>query len=113
MWAAQAGWNSVTPKTWNCTRGEMLVKQGEEENIRLAAGEYLTTALSDLGYIARGEDGAESVLDWPALWAYAQATGVLEEAWEFRIIRDMSAAYLRGRHEGMDVLSMPPVMRAG
>jgi hypothetical protein len=42
--------------------------------------------------------GDEIPITWEALWSYAQATGALAEPWEFRIVMDMSLAYVaRGR----------------
>lgn len=79
----------------------------------MPAGQYLATALHKLGCFTRDDVGGERPLDWQTLWAFGQATGAIEEPWEYELLADMSAAYLRGRQEGMDVLSMSPVMRAG
>jgi hypothetical protein len=88
-------------------------KTGDAAEVILTAGEYLTDTLRDLGFIARDGLGGEQALEWPTLWAYGQATGALVEAWEYTVLRDMSQAYLRGRIEGMEPLSMPPAMREG
>jgi hypothetical protein len=111
LWAAQTGWNSATPKGWHCTQGKMAEKSGEAVDVELSAGQYLADVLTDLGFVARDGMGGEHALDWPVLWAYGQATGAVAEPWEYTALRDMSRAYLTGRIEGADPLSMPPAKR--
>jgi hypothetical protein len=53
--------------------------------------------------------GGELPLDWPAAWAYGQATGAISEPWEYRAIVDMSRAYLSAKIAGINALAMPPV----
>lgn len=91
----------------------MAEKAGEAVEVELSAGQYLADALLDLGCIARDGMDGEQVLDWPVLWAYGQATGAIAEPWEYTALRDMSRAYLTGRIEGADPLSMPPARRDG
>lgn len=74
----------------------------------LDAGEYLASALFEVGPCTVTGMGDEIPITWEALWSYAQATGALTEPWEFRIVMDMSLAYVAGKRAGEDPFCRPP-----
>ena len=74
-------------------------------------GEYLMGAFMALGCSHPAGMGGEMPIPWSEVHAYARATGTLTEPWEVELVRDMSAAYCRGRVEGENVFSIPPAER--
>ncbi len=77
----------------------------------LEAGEYLLEALFEVGPVRMVAEG-ELPLGWAEVWAYAQATGAVEEAWEARALISMSRGYLGAKNAGKNPLAIPPVERS-
>jgi hypothetical protein len=71
-------------------------------------GEYLLTALFEAGPSEHHAMGGELPLSWQTLDAYARATGAICEPWEFRTLRDMSAAYVAEKEAGKEVYALAP-----
>lgn len=117
MAAKQAGWLSACidykddrPKK---TRAQEYIDNGRQPPfLHCSNGRHLVDALSDLGRY-HTSDGGRSPLTWAEIGAYASATGLISEAWEMRIVREMSEAYLQGLNEGVNPLSIPPTERQG
>jgi hypothetical protein len=74
----------------------------------LDAGGYLIDAMFEAGPTMANPMGGELPMDWPAAWAYGQATGAISEPWEYRALIDLSRAYLSAKIAGADPLAMPP-----
>ena len=53
--------------------------------------------------------GDEVGLSWLSLYAYGQTTGAVSEAWEYKALHDMSAAYVAAKVEGANVMTIQPV----
>lgn len=73
-------------------------------------GEYLLDVLFKVGP-TQWRQGEESAISWQELAAYGQATGNLQEAWEYEAVMAMSRAYFRAKQEGKDIHCIPPVER--
>jgi len=52
--------------------------------------------------------GGERPLTWAALDAYGRAIGASFEPWEYRALRDMSAAYVAEKQAGEEVYALSP-----
>lgn len=50
-------------------------------------------------------------LPWAEIQAFGTATGRLASPWEYEVVGAMSAAYVRGLHEGQDLMSIMPMER--
>lgn len=61
-------------------------------------GAHIVQALSELGWCGSSEFGFV-VLSWTEIKAYADATGAIQEPWEFRCIRSMSQGYVTERSD--------------
>lgn len=59
----------------------------------LPASEHMVLALLDAGPVVYDGAGA-APLCWRDVQAYGECSGTLSEPWEFRTLRQMSAAYL-------------------
>lgn len=114
------GWLTATPEhkvddkaePWPFTRGGFYEAKGiDPPSVDLDAGQYLLSAMIEMGAVERDGMGNMLPLRWETLWAYAQATGDLAEPWEFRAIRTMSEAFINGAHSGIHPASIPPVER--
>lgn len=91
------------------TRGEALQKLGKPLGLPgLDGGEYLLSALFEAGPSEYHATGGEIGLTWLTLDAYARSTGTLSEPWEFRALREMSAAYIKAKNEGANIFCIPP-----
>jgi hypothetical protein len=114
--AHQAGWLSACitykddrPKK---TRAQEIIEAGREPPfIHCSNGRHLVDALQDLGRY-QVTDSGRSALSWLEIGAYANATGLISEAWEMQIVREMSEAFVRGLSEGENPLSIPPAERS-
>lgn len=73
----------------------------------VSAGEYLISALVEIGFVESGANGPTPV-SWRELTAYGDATGEVSKPWEFRTLRAMSVAYLDGHSIGRDDFGIPP-----
>lgn len=70
---------------------------------------YMIDALFEAGPTTTSSMGDSLSLDWPTVWAYAQATGALVEPWEFRVIMQLSREYLTAKVEGQEAANVAPV----
>lgn len=52
-----------------------------------------------------------STPDWQELVAFAHATGVDFDGWEYQTLKRMCVAYLSGFNSGKEALSIPPMER--
>jgi hypothetical protein len=72
-------------------------------------GIHLVQAIIELGWCATNGVGM-CVLPWAEIKSYADATETLSEPWEFRCVREMSAAYVTERNHD-EVLRIAPYDR--
>lgn len=77
--------------------------------VPVGEGQYLLDALFEVGPSQAGGMGGEIPLSWGEVWAYAQATQILTEPWEFRSIMSMSRAFVKARKDGESVFAIPPI----
>lgn len=78
--------------------------------VELEAGDYLLDLLQQLGPIRSGGMGLTTP-DWQEVVAFASASSLDLEPWEYRLIRRMCAGYLREFNAGKEPLSIPPIER--
>lgn len=78
--------------------------------VELEAGDYLLDLLQQLGPIRSAGMGLTTP-DWQEVVAFASASCLELEPWEYRLIRRMCAGYLREFNAGREPLSMPPIER--
>lgn len=106
--AAWAGFWSATVTGEKQTRAERHegAKGSPPDLPALHSGAYLEAAWREIGMASIGF-GLEP-LRWSEIDAYARMTGEIEHAWEARVLRDMSIAYVRWRKLGEDALCMTP-----
>ena len=48
-------------------------------------------------------------LTWSDLWTYGQATGAIDEPWEYEALQAMSRAYLDGYQHGKSHFAISPM----
>jgi len=77
----------------------------------VTVGAYLIEAMNRLGPVRAHGMGGCRPTDWPEIWAYAQATGDVSEAWEIDAIRRLCVAYDRGLSDGANMLAIAPMDR--
>lgn len=88
---------------------QIMQDTGEPNGLpEIEAGQYLIDAWMAAGPTAPGAMG-EVPLDWPAVVAFAQATGAISEPWEFQAVIDMSRGYVVAKTIGENALAIPPV----
>lgn len=73
----------------------------------LLGADHLLDALTELGFATNNGFGQQPV-SWWDLVAYAQATGAMEDPWEFRAVARMSRAYLEGVAIGEKIAGQLP-----
>lgn len=91
------------------TRGQRFLK---ERGVwpampELNSGEMLLDALVEAGVCHRGTNEIRP-LAWAEIFAYKECAGTVTTAWECRMLRDMSKAYINGLSVGNDVFGIPP-----
>lgn len=96
-------------RTW----GQRYLDRGEiPPTVELEAGEYLISAMRDMGPVTSNGWGPMARPDDQIL-AYFSGVGFELEAWEFSAVRQMCRAYLAGLRSGADKFSIPPMERRG
>lgn len=94
------------------TRAQEIIEAGGQPPfLHCSNGRHLVDALQDLGNYSVTETGI-AALTWAEIGAYANATGLISEAWEMQTVRAMSEAFVQGLREGEDVFSIPPAERS-
>ena len=99
-------------QAWGMTRLEFLRKKRRPiPKVPQGPGDYLLTALMEVGPVEYGGMGEMRSISWQTLYAYARATQAIDQPWEFRALAEMSRAYIEGIREGEAPSSIPPVER--
>ena len=84
-------------------------KLGEDHRLPdVGTLDYLWEAWIDAGRVMHTGMG-DAPLSWTEISHFAERTGAIDEAWEFRTIHAMSADYLSARQAGEEPLAMSPV----
>jgi len=114
--ARQAGWLTACVKYKDDrekkTRAREIIEAGGQPPfLHCSNGRHLIEALQDLGNYSVTEAGIDA-LTWLEIKSYADATGLVSEAWELQTVRAMSEAFVQGLREGEDPLSIPPTERS-
>ena len=105
------GWLASTITNEKQTRGQRYIAAGVPMPIvELEAGEYLLDMVQQLGPI-RSTGMGLTIPDWQEVIAFASASGLDLEPWEYRLIRKMCSGYLREFNAGKEPLSIPPIER--
>lgn len=98
---------------------DLLVQQAKKQQEQaetglpeLSAGAYLVDAMMVMGP-TRSNGMGEVPADWDVILPFVSVTGRLSESWEIETLADMCRVYARGKVEGENPLSIPPVERAG
>ena len=96
------------------SRAEAARKFGQSvEMVELEAGDYLLSAMIDLGPVRDAGMGGRRATDWPEILTYADATGRISRGVEAEIMRAMCVRYLSGMVLGEDPMSISSMEREG
>lgn len=106
------GWLASTITNEKQTRGQRYIAAGVPMPlVELDAGEYILDMVQQLGPIRSAGMGL-TIPDWQEVVAFASASSLDLEPWEYRLIRRMCAGYLREFNAGKEPLSIPPIERS-
>lgn len=72
--------------------------------------DYLWQAFIEMGPVQNTAMGSQA-WDWSNVEAFARVTGLVDEAWELRLLRRMSASFLAERNSGERIFAMTPLMQ--
>ena len=73
-------------------------------------GETLPDLLAEAGWVSHHPSGSVKPLEWVEMQAFAAMTGVSLHPFFWRLLREMSAAYVSGLTDD-NPLSIPPMER--
>jgi hypothetical protein len=115
--AQQSGWLAASIKHGDeeregNSRASDYINAGlTPPNIEIIEGGYLVSMLSDIGTIKQMPMGGFEAVNWSDIYPYIMLTVGTIEAWEARLIIEMSKAFLSGLSEGENPFSIPPIER--
>lgn len=117
----QLGWLSATPETqhegktsrWDKTRFQFLKQKGLPLRLPDGSSRYYWAVdyLLEAGPTTFDAMGNERPLDWVDVNEYHKATLNLPAPWMRVLVKELSEAYLSGKNEGKNPLSIPPFDR--
>lgn len=95
------------------TRLEKMEKEGEEPQLTVNGDEYswLLEAMIQAGPTTFDANANERCLTWGEINDYGEAVQTLTEPWMKVVVFELSRAYLLGKIEGKNPLSIPPNQR--